>query len=279
VLIGPIASATSRIRVGSGGVMLPHYSPLKVAESFSMLAGLYPDRIDLGLGRAAGTSPNIALALQRDRRHPPPDDFPEQLQELLTLLGNCWPDDGQFPRLAASRMRFASPEPWLLGSSQDSFMWAAGMGLPYVFADFINPHRAAITRHYRINFRPSERLAAPYTGIAVWTICADTDEEAMRLSYPFRMLMLLLFSGRSIPVPTVDKAQRFLAAQGGPIDSQPAGRRIVTGTPERVRSALEAIAEAYEADELFLVNVLHDHAARRKSYELIAQAFNLGHPA
>ena len=138
-LIGPIAAVTSHLRVGSGGVMLPHYSPLKVAETFSMLSGLFPGRIDLGVGRAAGTSPNIALALQRDRRHVPPGDFPEQLDELLNYLANRTPRASPFPRLAASSIHFISPEPWLLGSSEDSARLAAQLGLPYVFADFINP--------------------------------------------------------------------------------------------------------------------------------------------
>lgn len=273
VLIGPIAAATSRIHVGSGGVMLPHYSPLKVAENFSMLASLYPDRIDLGLGRAAGTSPNIALALQRDRRQLSPDDFREALDELLALLGNRWPASGEFPQL--SRLRFTAPETWLLGSSQDSVVWAAELGLPYVFADFINPHRAVLTRHYRQCFEASANLAKPYVGVAVWAICADTDEEADRLSWPFRMMMTLLFRGRSIRVPDIETAQRFLADLGGAPGSHPEGRRIVTGNPERVRNALQAIADDYEADELFVVNIMPNHAARRRSYELLAQAFGL----
>src|SRR6185312_15594125 len=133
-LIGPIASATTRIRVGSGGVMLPHYSPFKVAETFSMLAGLYPGRIDLGIGRAAGTSPKVAFTLQRDRRQAAPDDFREQLDELLAYCANKTP------------YHFQSPDIWLLGSSHDSAIWAADLGLPYVFADFINPNGAQIAR-------------------------------------------------------------------------------------------------------------------------------------
>src|ERR1700689_2558989 len=136
-LIGPIAAATSRLRVGSGGVMLPHYSPFKVAETFSMLSGLFPGRIDLGIGRAAGTTPQVAFALQRDRRQAAPDDFREQLDELLKYLGNH------------TEFRFASPEIWLLGSSQDSAIWAAELGLPYCFADFINPNGAQLMRYYR----------------------------------------------------------------------------------------------------------------------------------
>lgn len=263
VLIGPIAAATSRIRVGSGGVMLPHYSPLKVAESFSMLSGLYPGRIDLGIGRAAGTSPKVAFALQRDRRQAAPDDFREQLDELITYLGNRTP------------FKFDSPELSLLGSSPDSCVWAAELGLPYVFADFINPNGARISRLYRQQFTPSDLLAEPRSSVAVWAICADTDEEAERLSYSFRMMMTLLFRGASIRVPTIETAEQFLKTEGLLPAQTPAGRRIITGTPGRIRDAIEAVARDYEADEVLLVNILHSHEARRRSYELIAQEFRL----
>src|ERR1700689_4552032 len=157
VMIGPVAAATSRIRVGSGGVMLPHYSPLKVAETFSMLSGLFPGRIDLGVGRAPGTSGRVAFALQRDRRHTLPDDFREQLQELL----------GYF---AHAGNGFHSPELALLGSSPQSAIWAAELGLPYVFADFINPGGAPFAEYYREHFRPSESLAEPRVSVAVWAL-------------------------------------------------------------------------------------------------------------
>src|SRR3984893_11728588 len=133
-LIGPIAAATRDIRVGSGGVMLPHYSPLKVAESFSLLAGLFPGRIDLGLGRAAGTDPLTAFALQRDRRQAAPDDFPQQLAELLGYLDDRLPEGFPFARLATTPPGWPRrPEPWLLGSSHQSALWAAELGLPYAF--------------------------------------------------------------------------------------------------------------------------------------------------
>ncbi|HEX8616504.1 MAG TPA: MsnO8 family LLM class oxidoreductase, partial [Thermoanaerobaculia bacterium] len=130
-LIGPIASSTSRIRVGSGGVMLPHYSPLKVAETFSMLSGLHPDRIDLGLGRAAGTDPTTTFALQRDRRQAAPDDFPQQLVELIAYLEDDMPADHPFRRLTQLPGRPHTPKLWLLGSSPQSGIWAAELGLPY----------------------------------------------------------------------------------------------------------------------------------------------------
>src|SRR5215203_1982499 len=161
VLIGPIASATSDMRVGSGGIMLPHYSPLKVASSFSMLAGLYPDRIDLGVGRAAGTSQRVAHALQRDRRQPAPDDFPDQLGELMAYF-----DPRPNPAI-----RFHAPDVWMLGSSPQSAVWAAEHGLPYAFADFINAEGAEAAADYRRNFRASARLAQPRTAVAVWVFC------------------------------------------------------------------------------------------------------------
>jgi luciferase family oxidoreductase group 1 len=279
VLIGSLAAATSRIRIGSGGVMLPHYSPLKVAENFAMLTALYPGRIDLGVGRAAGTSPRVAFALQRDRRQPAPDDFFEQLQELLGYLANRSTGDGPFPQLnSALPWTVTPPEPWLLGSSAQSAIWAAELGVPYAFADFINPDGAAMAALYRRSFHPSHWLPEPKTAVAAWAICADTDSEALRLSFSLRMMALLLMRGRTIAVPSVEKAERFLAAEGAPPESVPAGRRIITGSPDKVRVAVESLAREYQADEVLLVNILYDHAARRRSYELLATALILATP-
>lgn len=273
VMIGPIAAATSRLHVGTGGIMLPHYSPLKVAETFSMLSALYPRRIDLGLGRAPGTSAGIAFALQRDRRQAAPDDFHEQLAELLGYLENRGPSTGPFRQTAA--LHFESPETWLLGSSEQSGIWAAEMGLPYVFADFINPNGEAIAEYYREHFQPSARLREPRLGVAAWAICAETDEEAQRLSSSMRMLFLKLYRGQLIAVPSVEKAEAFLAAEGVAPETVPVGRRITVGTPEKVRAALEEVVADYGAEELFVINIMHDHAARKRSYELTARAFGL----
>ena len=162
VLIAAVAQATEQIRVGSGGVMLPHYSPLKVAEVFSTLAGLHPERIDLGIGRAPGTDPMTMLALQRDRRQGSPDDFPEQLTELLALLEDRVPPNHPFARHARTHPGLPErPEPWLLGSSPQSAIWAGELGLPYAIADFINPGGAEIAASYRSRFVGSERRPAP----------------------------------------------------------------------------------------------------------------------
>lgn len=262
VMIGPVAAATSNLRVGSGGVMLPHYSPLKVAETFSMLSGLFPGRIDLGIGRAPGTSAAVARALQRDRRLPAPDDFPEQLREL-------------FGYFQPSALNFASPEIWLLGSSPQSAIWAAEQGLPYAFADFINPDGAPLAQYYREHFRPSPRLAQPKTAVCVWAICAGTEAEAVRLSLSARMMMLLLFRGQLIPVPPIEKAEEFLAKEAEAPQSLPLRRRIIAGDPAQVRAALQAVASDYVAEEVFIVNILYDHQARVESYRLIAKEFGL----
>jgi luciferase family oxidoreductase group 1 len=275
VLIGPIAAATSRIRVGSGGVMLPHYSPLKVAESFSVLAGLFPERIDLGLGRAAGTDPLTTYALQRDRRSAAPDDFPEQLVELLAYVNGSFPDGHSFARLAELPGRPERPEPWLLGSSPQSAIWAGELGLPYAFADFINPGGAAITADYRARFQPSEQLRDPRTVVAAWVLAADTEAEAQELAASHRMAFKMLRRGRLIAVPPVDKALRFLAAEGETPAAAPQGRRAIVGAPDKVRAQVEQLAADYGADEVVVVTITHDHAARRRSYELLAEAFEL----
>lgn len=276
VLIGPIAAATSRIRVGSGGVMLPHYSPLKVAENFSMLCGLFPGRIDMGLGRAAGTDRMTAFALQRDRRQAAPDDFPEQLDELLGYLGRGLPEDHPFARLAQTLPGQPNvPEAWLLGSSPQSALWAAERGLPYAFADFINSAGAPYAATYQERFRPAETLAEPRVAVALWAICAETDDEAQELTASFRMMMTLLHQGRLIAVPPVDKAMNFLAEIGGSVNALTSHRRILAGSPQSVRRGIEEVAGEYGAQEVLVVNIMYDHAARLRSYELIADAFGL----
>jgi luciferase family oxidoreductase group 1 len=268
-LIGPVASATSTMRIGSGGVMLPHYSPFKVAETFSLLAGLYPGRIDLGIGRAAGTDPMTTFALQRDRRQAAPDDFPEQLAELLAHYEGGFPADHPFARLGRSLPGAPhQPDVWLLGSSAQSAIWAAQLGLPYALADFINAEGAPNAGLYRERFEPA-RLQRPATAVAVWAICADTDEEAERLAASGRMTFTLLRQGRLIPVPTPEKALRFLATQ------EQVARRGVIGSPATVRAGIEEVASAYGAEEVIVVTITYDHAARRRSYELIAEAFEV----
>jgi luciferase family oxidoreductase group 1 len=273
VLIGAIARATTRLRVGSGGVMLPHYSPLKVAEVFSMLCGLHPGRIDLGLGRAAGTDPVTAYALQRDRRQAAPDDFPQQLAELLAYLWDRLPAGHRFARLAALPGGAERPDVWLLGSSPQSADWAAELGLPYAFADFINPAGAEMAAAYRRAFTPSGVRTDPEVVVAAWVLCAGTDEEARRIASSSRMAFRLFFEGTLGPVPPIDRALAYLEAN--PSSASPFGRRrrTIVGSPATVRPQLEALAAEYGADEVMIVTITYDHEDRKRSYALLAEAF------
>ena len=273
-LIGPIAATTDRIRVGSGGVMLHHYSPRKVAETFSVLGGLFPGRIDLGLGRGADADPVTTHALQRDRRVPDPRDYPEQLAELVAYLDDRPPPDRRFAGLASLPGLPGRPEPWLLGSSLESALWAGQLGLPYAFGDFINPAGAHMAHLYRESFIGSGgRLPTPLFAVCVAAICADTDEEANRLAASARMCARMSRRGTPIPVPPVEWALRRLEEAEEPATLP--GRRMVLGSPPRVRAGLEAVAVEYGADEVIVVTVTHSHAARTRSYELIAEAFGL----
>ncbi len=273
-LIGPVALATRRIRVGSGGIMLPHYSPFKVAETFRMLGALAPGRIDLGLGRAPGTDGRTAYALQRDRSRRMPDDFAEHLAELLAYLESALDEGHPFASLQTTLPSGAegSPMPWLLGSSGDSARWAAEHGLPYCFADFINSDGAGHADLYRRTFQPSSFLKAPYVAAATWTIAAPTQEEAERLAAPATMMFAHLVAGRLIPVPPVEEALAWLAQNP---DAGRRRRRSVIGTPAAVRAGLDAVAADYGADELLLVNILPDHAARVRSYQLVAAEYGM----
>jgi luciferase family oxidoreductase group 1 len=252
--------------------MLPHYSPLKIAEVFSQLAGLYPGRIDLGLGRAPGSDQRTAIALQRDRRQQAPNDFPNQLAELIGYLEDSLPADHPFAAYARTLPGLPhAPEPWVLGSSGDSAAFAGDLGLPYCFADFINARQGAIAADYRARFVARHAGGRPRVAIAVWTVVAESDGEAERLAAPARMMFAHLLMGRSIAVPDVETALAWLADRPE-LDRMRAGRRVVAGSPETVRAGLQAAAAEYGADEVLLVNILHDHQARKRSYTLAMNA-------
>jgi luciferase family oxidoreductase group 1 len=247
--------------------MLPHYSPLKVAEVFSILCGLHPRRIDLGIGRAPGTDPETMFALQRDRRQGVPDDFPEQLAELLAYLEDDFAESHPFRRHAALPGGAERPDVWLLGSSPQSAIWSAELGLPYAFADFINPRGAAYAQAYRERFAASRRREQPHVAVCVAALCADSDDEAHELASSWRAAFTLLRLGRPVAIPPVEQAVEFLE------EHKPVSRRLIAGAPATVRAGLDAVADEYGADELLVVTITYDHAARRRSYELIAQLY------
>jgi luciferase family oxidoreductase group 1 len=278
ILLARVGAETERLRIGSGGVMLPHYSPLKVAEQFRMLHALYPGRVDLGIGRAPGGTPLETFALRRERLDTPiPDDFPDQLIELLGFLHREFAPRHPFSRIKVSPDMPGSPTVWLLGSSLWSASAAAQLGLPYAFAHFIAPRetRAAIER-YRTQFQPSRHLSKPQAMVALGAICAPADEEAERLSTSVRLMGRRLRQGDLRPVPTVEEAERELAALGTVSPEEPSEwPRHVCGSAATVRDELESIAQALGLEELMIVTIVHDHGARLRSYELLARAFEL----
>jgi alkanesulfonate monooxygenase SsuD/methylene tetrahydromethanopterin reductase-like flavin-dependent oxidoreductase (luciferase family) len=254
VLIAAIGAATTRIRIGSGGVMLPHYSPLKVAETFSILSALYPARVDLGIGRAPGT---------------------DQLGELLAYVENKMPAGHPFARLAALPGGSHVPDVWLLGSSAQSALWAADNGLPYCFADFINPDGASYSRLYRERFSPSEILAEPRVIVACFAICAETDAEAQRIASSARMTRALMNEGKLLKVPTIERALQFLAERGPNADTVNRPRRAIVGAPATVKQGIESVADLYQAKEVMILTTTFSHAARLESYKKLAEVFAL----
>ncbi len=271
LMLAALGRETGRIRLGTGGVMLPHYSPFKVAEGFSMLSGLFPGRIDLGLGRAPGSDPLTAYALQQDRRQRAPNAFPEQLGELLGYYDDDLPAEHPFRHLSKLLPGGAEqPEIWVLGSSADSAQLAGSMGLPYCIADFIAGEVPELAHIYRNAFRPSPRAGEPTVMVACWLVAAETTEHAEWLAGPSRMMLAHLTQGQLIAVPSPDKAAEWLAANPTPM---PGARRPIVGTPGFCRTALERKAQIYGAEELMLVNILHGHTDRMQSYRLMAEQF------
>lgn len=270
LMLAAIGRETRRIRIGTGGVMLPHYSPFKVAESFSMLAGLFPGRVDLGLGRAPGSDQLTAYALQQDRRTRAQLEFPQQLAELMAYFDGTLPEGHPFRHLSANLPGGTeTPDIWVLGSSPDSAELAGRAGLPYCIADFIAGEVPALAARYRDLFQPSPRAAAPTVMVACWTVAAANTEQASWLAGPSRMMLAHLLQGQLIAVPSPDRAASWLADNPVPM---PANRKPITGSAAECRAQLLEKARIYAADELMLVNILHDHRDRLQSYRLIAEA-------
>lgn len=272
VLIGHVAGATRSIRVGSGGIMLPNHSPLVIAEQFGTLDALYPGRIDLGLGRAPGTDPVTSRALRRDPSAA--DNFPEQVQELINLLGPAAP--GQ--RVTAIPGVGTELPVWLLGSSTFSARLAAMLGLPFAFAAHFAPrmlHQAIVI--YRDHFRPSERLESPYVMVGVPVIAAESDEKAHFLSSSLRLQILNLVRNTParVPAPVEDAGIHLTAAEAAAIDDF-LGVAVIGG-PDRIAKGLERFIAATGADELMLHTSVFDQRDRLRSFEIVADVVGMPH--
>ena len=273
VLIGHVAQITGGIRVGSGGIMLPNHSPLKVAEQFKVLEALHPGRIDLGIGRAPGTDQLTAYALRRSREAMAVDDFPQQMAELLAFAGvRPWPERHPFGHIRAAPVDAPLPPVFLLGSSDFSAQMAAANGFAFAFAAQINPELAvAALRLYRDEFKPSPELAAPHSILSHAVLCAEDEATARRLAAPARLAFRRLRMGRPGPIPTVEDALRELGEEALTGRSE----RVIVGTGEQVRGRLEEMREDALADEVMVLTTVHDHSDRRRSYELLAEAYGL----
>ena len=276
VLIARVAAETSAIRVGSGGVMLSHYAPLKVAENFRLLETLYPGRIDLGLGRAPGSDGLTAAALTRGPGALGIRHYPAQVADLLRFVADELPEDHEFRGVHASPPGPVAPEPWLLGSSLESASLAAEFGLPFSFAHFIAEAWAGeAIALYRRRFRPSRWLAEPRVSAGVAVTCADTDERAGELAMSRWLWRLRNRQGLGAGVPSVEAAlaEPLTPAERDYIDFQRANALV--GSPPLVRERLEALAAELGVAEFVVVTITHDYADRLRSYELLAEAFGL----
>lgn len=275
LMIGQVAAATTGIRVGSGGVMLPNHSPLRVAEQFKVLSALFEDRIDLGIGRAPGTDQMTAYALRRSREAMTADDLPEQLRELLAFAGSRpWPEGHAFSHVRAAPFEAPLPPIYLLGSSDFSARLAASAGFGFAFAGQINPEMAVdALRIYRDEFQPSDDFPEPYAIVSHAVVCADDDESARRIAAPSRVAFRRLRAGRPTPLPTVADA---LAEEGPPKAPTPGrAERMIVGSPLTVRDRIDELLTLSGADELMAMTNVHDAADRLRSYELLAEAFSL----
>lgn len=282
ILIARVAAETSRIRVGSGGVMLMHYSPLKVAEQFRMLETLSPGRIDLGIGRAPGTDERTMRALQAGPQGWGIDAFPSQVHLLKQFLedasgGAALAEDHPFRGIHAMPRGERLPELWMLGSGLHSAVYAAEFGLPFAHAHFISPEGSEdAVENYRQRFRPSPWCPKPRVAMGVAALAADSEEEARRLSASRNLWVVRLFTGRPIPFPDPEEALAYPYTEQERAILRGVEGRSTVGTAAQVHEKLRALAERHGADELVIVTITYDYASRLRSYELLARAFGLG---
>jgi luciferase family oxidoreductase group 1 len=272
-LIALAAQRTQRIRVGSGGVMLPNHPPLQVAETFKLLESIYPGRIDLGIGRAPGTDQMTALALRRSREALLANDFPEQLAELMDF-GAGLQRSHPFVGVTAYPSDTKLPPIFLLGSSDFSSALAAKLGLAFGFAAHFSPDRPDLPMlAYRRQFQPSEHLEAPHAILTLSVICAETMAEAERLASSMQLSWVRLRSGRPSKIPSPETALSYPYTEQEAAVVRAYRDLQIIGTPSSVRERIETLVRRTQADEVMVTTVTHDPAARLRSYQLLASAF------
>jgi luciferase family oxidoreductase group 1 len=276
VAIAHVAAGTSTIRVGAGGVMLPNHAPLMVAERFKMLEALYPGRIDLGIGRAPGTDPATSYALRRRQGISEDDDFLERFQEFILFETRGFPQGHPFHTVAAMPTDVTLPPIWLLGSSDYSAQLAAQVGMGFAFAHhFASFDAAAAMGIYRDQFRPSVWRDTPYAILGVAAVAADSEEEAERLASTADLHGVRRAKGEYLALASPEEAAAY---DYSPVDRSRIMKnrmRLFVGTPATIRERLAPLIEETQADELIVTSMIYDHGARRRSYELMAEAFGL----
>ncbi len=276
VLVPRVAAATERIRVGTGGILLPHYSPYKVAEQFRLLETLFPGRIDLGVGRAPGGTGGPAAALRWGRDAIPVERFPDQVSDLIDWLGERFADDHPWRKVRATPRGTDVPGLWILGSGGATAEVAGRLGCGYAFAQFIGgADGAGAMDRYRRSFEPNGIHDAPRGVAAVGVVCAETREEAERLSLSMHLWRWRIIRGRDRGIPSPEEAERAFHDAGVPVAELHADAKTVVGDPDEVRRRLEELAGRYGVDEVLTVTVTHDLEARRRSYELLAEVMEL----
>ena len=271
VLIGHIADATTTMRVGSGGIMLPNHVSLVVAEQFGMLEALHPGRIDLGIGRAPGTDQVTAAALRRSPEGLSADDFPDQLMDLLGFFTGRWPEGHPFAQITAVPGRGYQPDMWLLGSSGYSAQVAGLLGLPFAFAHhFSAANTLPALALYRKHFRPSAALEQPYAMVAAAVVCAETDERARFLAGSGALSFLRLRAGRPGPMPSPQEAAAYpyTDLERAFVEDRQASQII--GSAETVQRGIAELVHATRADELMITTMVFDPADRLASFHLVA---------
>jgi luciferase family oxidoreductase group 1 len=274
IMIGQIAAATRRIRVGSGGIMLPNHAPLVVAERFKMLEALFPGRIDLGLGRAPGTDQATAYALRQRLSSREGDDFLERLHELTLWETREFPPGHPFNNVVAMPDDAPLPPLFLLGSSDYSAQLSAQLGMGFAFAHhFANYDAVAALTDYRRHFRPSRWRATPHGILAIAVVTAETDAEAERLASSMDLNRLRRDRGQYTPLPSPEEALAYPYTATERASIARNRERLFVGSPATVRAKIAPLIAASEADEVMIVSAIFDHEARKRSYGLLAEAF------
>jgi luciferase family oxidoreductase group 1 len=281
ILTGQIASRTTTIRVGTGGVMLSHYSSFKVAENFRVLEALYPGRIDLGIGRAPGSDQLTAAALTYPGQPRDISHFPRQIADLLGHLSGTLDEGHPFVNVKAGPALSTMPEVWLLGSRQESAFMAAQLGLPFAYAHFFGlgvEDGPRIVEAYRNSFRPSEYLSEPKANVGVHVVCAETEEGALRLAASRNLGRLYSVTGRAKGIPSVEEALNYpyQANESAYIDQYQ--KLCVDGDPQQVKERLEELSELYQTPDLSIVTICHGFEDRVRSYQLVAQSCGISEP-